>query len=207
MIVIVIVIIIFNVIVIGIVVVVVVICCLLLIIIILIIIILIIIIIIIIENYYLILFTFPLQLPTDEELLEWYTRRAAAVPLYRRAVRDDIRSPWIPVRSTVLWAGTDNNRVPARYVTVKVKWSSSLLPFLECVLGYSKALMAANEQHLNLSDCPLWQVGCEHATQYIRLVHTNSLYIVRPSRGWWPWHPVSFSVDGFEYDLLDLFWP
>ena len=38
----------------------------------------------------------------------------------------------------------------------KVKQSSSFLPFLEYFLGYFKALMAADEQCLNLCVCPLW---------------------------------------------------
>ena len=42
--------------------------------------------------------------------------------------------------------------LPLFYIKAK---SSSLLPFLEFVLGYSKVPMAASEQRLNLCVCPL----------------------------------------------------
>ena len=52
----------------------------------------------------------------------------------------------------------------------------TLLPFLEFFLGYSEAPAASTEQRLKPMCLPsVTQVGHKHATQYIRLVHTDTL--------------------------------
>ena len=57
-------------------------------------------------------------------------------------------------------------------------YSSSLLPFLEFVLGYSKAPVAASQAAPESMCLPtVTQVELEHMTQCISLVHADVLRI------------------------------